>query len=333
MLVSIIVPIYNVERFLVKCIESILNQSYREIEVILVDDGSPDGCPKICDNFAGVDSRVRVIHKKNQGLVLARYDGIMDAKGDYITFVDGDDFILPDRILSFVEAISAHKSVDCVCGCLSYYPDTKQKIRNAFSSGYYEKKDLEYIRRGFLSKEPFYNFGIAPNLVSKCVRREFYLKHAKIPSDITLGEDLAICTNIILNAESICLIENSDYMYQYNETSISNKHDPILITRMRSLFSYLEGFIEFSNCDLETQINNYKCLLMKNIVVNDLFLSDESYRQKKERLIHDLLLMDYKTVISAMKFDTFKDKLIYWLIKSDLCKILEFLTKLNFGKR
>ena len=90
---SVVVPIYNVEKYLNKCVESILNQTYKDFELILVDDGSPDHCPEICDEYAERDARVRVIHKENEGLVAARNTGIKEAKGEYICYVDGDDWI------------------------------------------------------------------------------------------------------------------------------------------------------------------------------------------------------------------------------------------------
>lgn len=90
---SVIVPVYNVEKFLPKCIESILNQTYKELEIFLIDDGSVDKCPEICDRYAQMDKRIRVIHKKNEGLVRARKAGLDVANGEYITFVDGDDWI------------------------------------------------------------------------------------------------------------------------------------------------------------------------------------------------------------------------------------------------
>ena len=95
-LISIIVPIYKVEKYLEKCIESILAQTYKNIELILVDDGSPDNCPSICDRYAKKDSRVIVIHKQNGGLSDARNMGLNIAKGDFISFIDSDDFVSDD---------------------------------------------------------------------------------------------------------------------------------------------------------------------------------------------------------------------------------------------
>ena len=98
--ISVIVPVYNVEKYLCQCVDSILGQTYRDLEVILVDDGSPDGCPRICDEYARKDGRVKVIHKKNGGLSDARNAGLEMAGGEYVIFVDSDDFWKDESVLS-----------------------------------------------------------------------------------------------------------------------------------------------------------------------------------------------------------------------------------------
>ena len=92
-LISVIVPIYRIDRYVGLCIESLINQTYKNLEIILVDDGSPDRCPEICDLYAKKDSRIKVIHKENGGLVSARKAGIMTATGKYVGYVDGDDWV------------------------------------------------------------------------------------------------------------------------------------------------------------------------------------------------------------------------------------------------
>ena len=92
-LISIIVPVYKVEKYLKKCLDSIINQTYKNLEIIIVDDGSPDGCPNICDEYSKKDDRIKVIHQKNMGLSIARNNGIKLATGEYIGFVDSDDYI------------------------------------------------------------------------------------------------------------------------------------------------------------------------------------------------------------------------------------------------
>ena len=96
--ISVIVPVYNVEKYLEKCVQSVLAQTFKEIEILLIDDGSKDASGRLCDQYALKDGRIRVIHKENGGLSDARNRGIMEARGDYLSFIDGDDYIEPDML-------------------------------------------------------------------------------------------------------------------------------------------------------------------------------------------------------------------------------------------
>ena len=109
-LVTVVVPIYNVEKYLDRCIFSIINQTYQDLEIILVDDGSPDNCPQICDDYARKDSRIKVIHKKNAGLGMARNTGIDHATGEYICFFDSDDYVELDTIATCVATATEHNA-------------------------------------------------------------------------------------------------------------------------------------------------------------------------------------------------------------------------------
>lgn len=122
-LISVIVPIYKVQDYLDECIESIINQTYSNIEVILVDDGSPDRCPQMCDEWAKRDSRIRVIHKKNGGLSSARNAGLDVAKGEYFCFVDSDDFISRDALQNLYDRIKVDKSIGITSGLIYRYQD------------------------------------------------------------------------------------------------------------------------------------------------------------------------------------------------------------------
>lgn len=115
-LISVIVPIYNVEKYLARCVDSIVNQTYKNLEIILVDDGSPDNCPKMCDNFARMDSRIRVVHKKNGGLSDARNVGMKIASGECIIFVDSDDYIDCNMIAKLYDVILKDGSDVVSCG-------------------------------------------------------------------------------------------------------------------------------------------------------------------------------------------------------------------------
>lgn len=120
-LISVIVPIYKVQDYLDECVESIISQTYSNIEVILVDDGSPDRCPQLCEEWAKRDSRINVVHKKNGGLSSARNTGLDIAKGEYISFVDSDDFICKDAIKNLYDRIKDDKSIGITSGLIYRY--------------------------------------------------------------------------------------------------------------------------------------------------------------------------------------------------------------------
>ena len=134
-LISVVVPVYKVEKYLDECVQSIVNQTHRNLEIILVDDGSPDRCPQLCDEWAEKDSRIRVIHQKNGGLSAARNAGLDVAKGDYIGFVDSDDYIAPDMYEQLlIPLLKENKKTSC---CL---------ISRVFDNGTVvaESRDSEY---------------------------------------------------------------------------------------------------------------------------------------------------------------------------------------------
>lgn len=128
--ISVIVPIYGVEKYLEECIESIINQTYTTLEVILVDDGSPDRCGEICDRYAQRDSRIIVIHQKNGGAAAARNAGLRIATGEYIAFVDGDDYLEPDAYEKMV-AVLIENDADIVHGGFNYIYVNRTEIHNS----------------------------------------------------------------------------------------------------------------------------------------------------------------------------------------------------------
>ncbi|WP_304201653.1 glycosyltransferase family 2 protein [Phocaeicola plebeius] len=127
-LITIIVPIYKVEQYLKTCLNSIIQQTYTKLEILLIDDGSPDGCGKICDEYAQKDSRIKVIHKNNEGLSAARNEGINIAKGEYITFIDSDDFINKKYINYLYELIEHYNADISVCSYKKFDTYTENNI-------------------------------------------------------------------------------------------------------------------------------------------------------------------------------------------------------------
>ena len=153
--ISVIVPIYKVEKYLRRCVNSILRQSYTKLEILLIDDGSPDACPEICEAYAKTDSRVRVIHKENGGLSSARNTGLEIAEGEYIAFVDGDDYIHSEMLKQLYHALKDTDADLSVCN-LQYvneegykiptYPDTiiENELLNADEDFLKSQKNFGY---------------------------------------------------------------------------------------------------------------------------------------------------------------------------------------------
>ena len=221
-LVSVVVPIFKVQAYLTTCIESIINQSYQHIEVILVDDGSPDACPTICDEYARKDERIRVIHKENGGLVSGRKAGLLASHGDYVSYVDGDDWIESDFVETLVmQAISTDSEVT-IAGFSKDLGDSSSRYFNLIPSGYY---DRERIENEVLSKLIFCEEYDCPGVFSyvwnKLFRRKDLIPfQMSVPNTVFLGEDAACVYPLIAKANSISVINNCSYHYQQRPDSM-----------------------------------------------------------------------------------------------------------------
>lgn len=140
-MISVVVPVYKVEKYLDKCVQSILAQTYKDFELILVDDGSPDGCPKMCDDYKTQDSRVRVLHKKNGGLSDARNAGTAIAKGNYITYIDSDDYVSGDYLKTLISLIKDNNADIAVTGIELFLEDKEPNKSNTSKVYLYSKEE------------------------------------------------------------------------------------------------------------------------------------------------------------------------------------------------
>ena len=220
-LLSVVVPVYKTETFLRKCIDSILAQSFTDFELILVDDGSPDTCPAICDEYAGQSDRVRVIHKPNGGLVSARKAGLKAAVGQYVTYVDSDDWIA-DGFAAAAE-IAGTYAPDVIALSAVKHKGGKQLLsQSEFQPGLYQGDSLAKVRASLPFGSRFASFSITPNVWSKWYRRELLEQwQFRVPEDITLGEDLAVSYPAIWEAESVYILDTAYYQYIFHENSMT----------------------------------------------------------------------------------------------------------------
>lgn len=215
--ITILVTIYNVEYYLRKCIESILCQSYRNIEVILVDDGSTDGCSDICDHYVEIDKRIKVIHKQNGGVVSARKAGTAASTGDYILSVDGDDWIEKDRIeMLVVEGIiPCRPDMVCLSGYRKDFEEESVLIDSEIPKRVFYKKEIrKQVFSLLFGYKEIFRASDADSLWAWAIKRELLQeKQAFINEKIVFGEDVLCCWGCLLAAESVALIKNNGYHY------------------------------------------------------------------------------------------------------------------------
>ena len=251
-LISIVVPIYKVEQYLKKCVDSIINQTYNNIEIILVDDGSPDNCGAMCDEYAKVDNRIKVIHKKNGGLSDARNAGLKEAKGKYITFVDSDDFISPNCIeLLYNNIVKYNKEISV--GQIRRYTNLNE-LSETNKIEKIENFDMEDSMKHLL-----YN-----NKYTSSTAGKLFLKELFDDIEFPYGkkyEDLATVYKLVYKSNGV-VISNIDVYNYFVARSESIMNEKFSETRMDALY-FTEEILSF----VESNIPKIKKSALARLVI------------------------------------------------------------------
>lgn len=227
-LISVIIPVYKVENCLDKCIESVTRQTYKNLEIILVDDGSPDNCPQICDEWAKKDSRITVIHKSNSGVSLSRKIGYENSSGEYIMFVDSDDWISLNAVEQLYQRIISDNS-DIV---ISNYTVVDE-------SGEFKASPYTWMTNTVKSGETVFNEIGTENVVPYVVWGRLYqreiLKFANFVS-FSCSEDVVMTISILKECKKVSILENSTYYYFQRSSSVMhNRTDEVILDDVKSL--------------------------------------------------------------------------------------------------
>ena len=298
---SVIVPVYNVERFLRQCVESVLNQSCGGFELILVDDGSPDNCPRICAEHALKDGRVKVIHKTNGGLVSARKAGCVVAVGEYVVCLDGDDYIAPNCLDSFAKAIDAYSPDICLCGFYKAYAENDVKCLPFENAGFYDKETIEKHIYPYLIENKYGRY-FSASIWAKAFRREIYTEYqTSVDSRIKIGEDQCVVKPCVFRAESLYVIDECLYYYRQNDESMTKSKGVFDLSVPKLIANRFEKEIDVSSFDFQAQIYRH--------AVHDLFNAVASQfnakRDEKEirRIIRQTLSDEYyKKALKESRF-------------------------------
>lgn len=300
-MISIIVPIYKVENYIKQCLDSIISQTYDDLEIILVDDGSPDNCPAICDEYAKKDNRIKVIHKQNGGLISARKAGLKASAGEYVCFVDGDDWIEPDMYGRIADAINKY-SCDCVITQFYFsFPDKESKSNYLLNKEYYTRDEIEReIFPTMLFAGEYYRFGIYPCCWTKAFKRELLEKHLMDTDDrIRMGEDISFTYPCLMECNSIAFIDKPLYHYRNNPSSMTNAYDSKLPDIYFLPYQTLAEKCNKLGVDLSSQLSYYLLYLVNFVIRNEANINNPKNKREKNAVIDEIL--NNQAVLNSVK--------------------------------
>lgn len=298
---SVIIPIYNIEKYITKCLDSIISQTYMDFEVILVDDGSTDNCPLICDEYALNDKRIKVIHKENGGRVRARQIGAQEALGDYIVCIDGDDWVSPDFLYNFSTIIDRYNPDVVVCNSIYAYPDKNIKNQNSLRKGFYSTEDLEKEVYPSLVYGNRNGRGFPAQLWAKAFRRNQYLQRQLVDVTVEMGEDRACTISILYNCNSLFVADFYDYFYRQTPTSITRAKKPYRDDGPKLIYEHLANQLDLDKFDFDSQLYQSTCHSLFNVCKSQ-FYADEDYFKTRKRIVEILSDSIYSDCIKKAKF-------------------------------
>lgn len=274
-LISIIIPVYKVEAYLKNCIESVIGQTYKNLEIILVDDGSPDNCSKICDEYASIDNRIKVIHKENGGLSSARNAGLDIATGDYLSFIDSDDFVSKEFIEKLHSLCVNNDTEISICDYMQFQDEVELKD--------VEVKIDTYSPHGI--QKNMYSNDYAKMVVvwNKLYKKSLY-ENLRFPIG-KINEDEFTTYKVFYNTKKNVVVTNEPlYFYRYNENSIMGKK--YNIKRLDVLDAYEERKKFYKQLDekelFERTVIKYQEFIM------DHFLWTKEYIEDSEKIAKEI---------------------------------------------
>lgn len=301
-LISVIVPVYKVEKYIHKCIDSILNQTFRDFELFLVDDGSPDHCGKICDEYAVKDDRVIVIHKENGGLSDARNVAIDRAKGDYLTFIDSDDYVALDYLESLYNALIQSDS-DIAISNITTFAENGQ-----YDNEFYKITDKIEVLEG----KDIFSTIYRPNACAKLYKR-FIFDDIRYPVG-RLYEDAFVYHDVLSKANRIVLTGANSYYYLVRDDSIMRQEYKLAFTDIIDAIELRVKKLE--ELSLQDLADDNRVFIYSRVAVAFANL-DPSVPENQKRLeeIKEIYDGEYPKLMKTT--NNSKQKFRYWLLRNN----------------
>lgn len=288
-LISVIIPVYNVENYLKKCIESVVNQSYQNLEIILIDDGSTDSSGTICDDYLKKDERIKVIHKKHGDVSKARNEGIKKAKGEYLTFIDSDDWIPLNSIeILYKELKTNHADISSGLIKETYTRNLIEKESEDYQVKVYDKVDA--------MEELLYLHGFSNSASAKLYKKNLF-KEIQFPIDKHY-EDLGTVYKIFNLANKIVLLNIATYYYYQNTESIMHKK---YNSKRLEAFDFSKDIVDFIETNYKSILNAaifrlyFECISILNVM---------PYNSKDKKNILKVIRKYRKSVLKDKKLYT-----------------------------
>ena len=320
---SIVVPVYKTEKYLPQCLDSIINQSFADFEIVAVDDGSPDNCAKILETYSEKDNRIKVVTKPNGGLVSARKAGFLKCTGNYVLNVDSDDYIADGLLEKLYDIIQKHNP-DIISFDYIYFDNVQSKnVRCQYKYGLYDGDALCEISDNIIYDKnlPSLNMsGMPYGVALKAIRREkLAAPQLSVPDSVTIGEDLAVTSKILSECNSLYISDFLGYYYRRNEKSMVHTFNPSTFHNIEILCDYLE-----SNLDdkYKNNINVYAlCSFQMYLIAASHAISDIGAYKKciKENLSEKMSARINNAKISK---PTLKDRVYLILVRLKMWNIL-----------
>ncbi|MBQ8539556.1 MAG: glycosyltransferase family 2 protein [Ruminococcus sp.] len=301
-LISVIIPIYNVEPYLERCVESVRNQTYSNLEIILVDDQSPDDCPQMCDEYAQKDSRIKVIHKKNGGLGYARNSGLELINGKYVTFIDSDDWISETHIENLYNAVDRTNSDVAIGGHTSVCADGEKRVYTSnLEYRTYENEDLkENVLFAMLGSDLSleYDVQISCSCCMNLYRTDVILKNnLKFNSEReAISEDMVFNLDFFNYCQKVVSVDETGYFYFTNPKSISRRYEPKGFDRTLKFYTEINKRVE--KYGFRSGIGyrfDRTFLMMIRVHIKHLVASDLPKKKKIEqirKILNDKMVVD-----------------------------------------
>lgn len=329
-LVTVIVPVYNAEKYLAQCVESILNQTYNYFELLLVDDGSTDLSGNICDKYEKRDRRIKVFHQRNRGASAARNFGIDQATGQWITFIDSDDWVERDYIKVLMECND--KADICFVNTCKKTAKKKKNLKDKVQV--LDRRKFKVFERCLLNKYVDFNH---PHLTSACAKlykKQFLLQHQiRFPEDLSKSEDAIFNMKAYSNAQKGRWSTAELYNYRMNAFSVTHSYDQKVTETYKKHLRYIKEFYKntpYPEFALDYAVRGTYDFIY--CIVHDFchYRNHENYIRRKQRFIDAKNEPLFKNSIENIKTKgfSFSERLLIFLIKHNFFLVINFIVRI-----